>query len=317
VRTASAANHFDHHRIVQSELTLVSTLASALRTHPGELGVVNALDVLHRAGIRAAASEGRILIDPTVEPELRHALESVFALAAGRLEGDELVATGKLTAVGSLAGSVVHELNNPLFAILGLVEFLLRDAEPGSRAQQRLELIQTTGLEMKEIARALLDFAREQPGELEPIALDEAIASVAEIFRLASAAKGVDVVQQIEGAPVHVLGRRSELRQLLFCLFLNSKHALPSGGTITVELSRDSTDAVLRVTDTGPGVPADLGEAAFEAFTSTHRDASTLGLGLTVARLIARRHGGDLVLEPSAEGASFVARLPLSRSDGA
>jgi signal transduction histidine kinase len=313
----SAATHLGHDTAVQSDLTLVSTLASALVAHPGELGVVNALDVLDRAGIRAAVSGGHVEIDPAVDPELRAALESVFTLAAGRLEGDELVATGKQAALGSLAGSVVHELNNPLFAILGLVEFLLRDAEPGSRAHQRLELIQTTGLEMKEVARALLDFAREQPGQLEPVALDEAVASVAQLFRLTSAAKGVDIVERVDGAPVHVLGRRSELRQLLLCLFLNSKQVLPTGGTITVELSRDGTDAVLRVADTGPGLPPELGEAAFDAFVTTRGDAGALGLGLTVARLIARRHGGDLVLHPAAEGANFVARLPLSRTQGA
>jgi signal transduction histidine kinase len=313
----SAAIHLGHDTAVQSDLTLVSTLARVLLTHPGELGVVRALEVLQAAGVRAAASSGRIVLAPDVDPQLREALESVFALAEGRLAGDELVATGKLTALGSLAGNVVHELNNPLFAILGLVEFLLRDAEPGSRAQQRLQLIQTTGLEMKEIARALLGFAREQPGQLEPVALDEVIAGVAQLFRLTSAAKGVDVVERIDGAPVHVLGRHSELRQLLLCLFLNSKQVLPTGGTITVELKRVGTDAVLRVQDTGPGVPPELGEGAFEPFATTRDDAGAVGLGLTVARLIARRHGGDLVLEPSAEGASFVARLPLGRTDGA
>jgi signal transduction histidine kinase len=295
----TAAIHLGHDTAVQSDLTLVSTLARVLLTHPGELGVVRALEVLQAAGVRAAASDGRIVLAPDVDPQLRETLESVFALAEGRLAG------------------VVHELNNPLFAILGLIEFLLRDAEPGSRAQQRLELIQTTGLEMKEIARALLGFAREQPGQLEPVALDEVIAGVAQLFRLTSAAKGVDVVERIDGAPVHVLGRRSELRQLLLCLFLNSKQVLPTGGTITVELKRDGTDAVLRVADTGPGVPPELGEAAFEPFATTRGDAGAVGLGLTVARLIARRHGGDLVLEPSAEGASFAARLPLGRTDGA
>lgn len=294
---------------------MVNTVASALLAEPGERGLTTAIGILNDADVRAALVDGRVVLDTSVEPELRAGLESVFALAAARVEADELVSTGKLTALGSLSTSVVHEINNPLFAILGLVEFLLRDAEPGTKAHTRLELIQTTGLEIKAIARALLDFARERPGAIEMVQLDEAAATVAELFRLASAAKGVEVVERLED--VRVLGRRAELRQLLLSLLLNAKQALPDGGTVTVEVRRDGAEALIRVADTGPGVPPDLRERAFEQFVTTRQETGALGLGLTVARLIARRHGGDLVLELSETGASFVARLPLARDVGA
>lgn len=295
---------------MRDSLTLVNTVASALLAEPGERGVAAALEALAGVGVRAEVVGGGVIFDAAVEPGLRSALESVFALASARLEADELVATGKLTALGSLSPTVVHEINNPLFAILGLVEFLLRDAEPGTKAHSRLELIQTTGLEIKEIARALLDFARERPGDLETVELDEAAATVAQLFRLASAAKGVEVVERFQEA--RVLGRRSELRLLVLSLLLNSKQVLPEGGTITVEVLREGADALVRVRDTGPGVPADLAERAFEPFVTTRADAGALGLGLTVARVIARRHGGELVLEPTATGASFLARLPMA-----
>lgn len=296
-------------------LTVLATVAATLRDHPGEDGVVLALGLLERAGIEASVAGGRLQLDGA-DPELAAGLEAVFTLAGGRLEGDELIATGRLTTLGSLAPSIVHELNNPLFAILALVEFLLRDAEPGTKAHSRLELIQTTGLGMKALAKALLDFAREQPAPLEPVSLDETVENVAQLFALTAAAKGVEVEPQFTGEPLHVLGRRSELRHLLLCLFLNAKSAMPSGGTITVGLTREGTDAVLRVSDTGPGVPADLGERAFDPFVTTHADGS-VGLGLTVARAIARRHGGELTLEPAPRGASLVARLPLVPGGGA
>jgi signal transduction histidine kinase len=315
MRSASAAIHdLPHPATVRNLLTLVNSVASALLAEPGERGLARAVGVLGEAGVGAQLVDGSVVLDASVEPELRSALESIFALAGARLEADELVATGKLTALGSLSTSVVHEINNPLFAILGLVEFLLRDAEPGTKAHSRLELIQTTGLEIKAIARALLDFARERPGALETVQLDEAAATVAQLFRLASAAKGVEVVERLED--VHVLGRRSELRQLFLSLLLNAKQALPDGGTVTVEVRREGADALIRVADTGPGVPPELGERAFEPFVTTRKETGALGLGLTVARLIARRHGGELVLEQSGTGASFVARLPLARDPG-
>jgi two-component system sensor histidine kinase HydH len=313
VRNAIAAIHSLDDTMTAPGLTVVNTVATALLTEPGERGVASALAALERAGIRAELAGGTLVLGPSVDPEVRSVLESMFALAAARLDSDELVAVGKLTALGSLSTSVVHEINNPLFAILGLVEFLLRDAEPGTKAHSRLDLIQTTGFEIKEIARALLDFARERPGELETVQLDEAAQTVARLFGLTAAAKGVDVVERLEH--VAVLGRRGELRQLLLCLLLNAKQALPDGGTVTIEVRREGDTALLRVTDTGPGVPAELGERAFDAFVTTREAVGALGLGLTVARLIARRHGGELVLEPSETGACFAARLPLSRSD--
>jgi signal transduction histidine kinase len=290
-------------------VTVLTTVATTLRDHPGEDGVARAVALLARHGIEASLANGRVEITGA-EHELTAGLEAVFALAAARLEGDALVAVAKQTTLGSLSSSIVHELNNPLFAILALVEFLLRDAEPGTKAHSRLELIQTTGLGMKELAKALLDFAREQPEQLEPVALDEAIDSVAQLFALTAAAKGVEIEQRVDGTPMHVLGRRNELRHLLLCLFLNAKQAMPGGGTIVVELRGDGADAVLRVTDTGPGIPAELGERAFDAFVTTRADGA-VGIGLTVARAIAERHGGQLVLDPTVPGASLVARLPL------
>jgi C4-dicarboxylate-specific signal transduction histidine kinase len=294
---------------------LLATVAAALRDHPGEAGVARALEILARAGIVASVSGGRVQLPASLDPELRVALDAIFSLAAARLGEDELVATGRLTALGSLADSIVHELNNHLFAILALVEFLLRDAEPGTKAHHRLELIQSTGLGMKDLARALLDFARERPGPLEPVALDETVESVCELFRLTAAAKAIEIEQRIEPVPMHVLGRRNELRQLLLALLLNAKQALQNSGTIVVELRRDGPDVLLRVADGGPGVPAELGERAFEPFVTTRDDA--LGLGLAVARAIARRHGGELALERAEAGAAFVARLPLVPGGGA
>jgi signal transduction histidine kinase len=74
---------------------------------------------------------------------------------------DALVEAGRLVALGELAPGAAHEVNNPLFAILGLVEFLLLEAQPGSKAHERLVLIQQSGNEIREVVKAVLDFARE------------------------------------------------------------------------------------------------------------------------------------------------------------
>jgi len=72
--------------------------------------------------------------------------------------------TTETNGVDDVAG-LVHRLNNPLFAILGHVEFALRDAEPGSATEERMRIIQRTGLEIKDILRGLLESARAAPGQ--------------------------------------------------------------------------------------------------------------------------------------------------------
>ena len=112
----------------------------------------------------------------------------------------QLVQSGKLAAIGELAAGVAHEINNPLFAILGLTEFLLKEAEPGSKALQRLELIQQTGLEIKEIVRALLDFARENAEERHVVPLEEVVQSTVDLVRRTNAHKGVELVDSYDGS---------------------------------------------------------------------------------------------------------------------
>ena len=114
-----------------------------------------------------------------------------------------LIQSGKLASIGELAAGVAHEINNPLFAILGLVEFLLMEAEPGTKARDRLEMIQGTALEIKEIVRALLDFARERSDELSLVSLNDVAAQTVELMRRTSSAKQVEIVERIgdDGRP--------------------------------------------------------------------------------------------------------------------
>jgi signal transduction histidine kinase len=224
----------------------------------------------------------------------------------------QLVQAGKLAALGELAGGVAHEINNPLFAILGLVEFLLREVEEGSKAHARLRLVQETGLEIKELVRALLAFAREPSGERGRVSLDEVVADALDLVRRTNAAKGVEVVERLLGEPVPVEASPNELKQVVLHLLANARQAMPDGGTVTVAVSRGPGHATVTVADSGPGVPEHLADWVFEPFATTRPDGT--GLGLAISRAIARAHGGDLALETGGPGARLVLRLPLRAS---
>jgi signal transduction histidine kinase len=225
-------------------------------------------------------------------------------------ELEELARAGKLVALGELTPGLAHELSNPLFAILGLVDFLLAESEPGSRAHRRLIVVQETAQDMRGILRALVDFAREPGGPIGPVELVETVRETVALVRRTTFAKDVEVEERLGNVPVVVQGSRNELRQCVIHLLTNACAALPDGGTVAVELLQRDGWAVATVSDSGPGVPDALKSAIFEPFFTTRSAGG--GLGLAAGRAIAERHGGTLELDASGPGATFVLRLPLT-----
>ena len=225
----------------------------------------------------------------------------------------QLIQSGKLAAIGELAAGVAHEINNPLFAILGLTEFLLKDAEPGSRAHERLELIQQTGIEIREIVRALLDFARENTGDRREVALSEIVRTTVDLVRRTNAHKGIELIEHYEAAEALVWASPNQLKQVCLNLIANARQAMPHGGTVTIAVQRQGTSGLIVVSDDGPGIDPALAGRIFEPFFTTKRHAGGTGLGLSVSLGIAEGHGGSLTLhsEPG-HGAAFTLRLPLA-----
>ena len=230
----------------------------------------------------------------------------------------QLLASAKLVTIGELAAGVAHEINNPLFAILGLVEFLLKEAEPGTKTHHRLELVQQTGLEIKEIVRALLDFAREGSDEHSVVSLEWVVAQTVELVRRTSAAKQVEIVERHGAVSSLVVASASQLKQVLLNLVTNAQQAISDRGTIVISTEADADWVQVTVADTGPGIAEEVLPRIFEPFFTTKRGSGGTGLGLPVSLGIAQMHGGDLYArwEPGA-GATFVLRLPVYREAAA
>ena len=205
----------------------------------------------------------------------------------------QLVQSGKLAAIGELAAGVAHEINNPLFAILGLTEFLLKEAEPGSKAEQRLVLIQQTGLEIKEIVRALLDFARENAEERHVVALDDVIRSTVDLIRRTNAHKAIELVDTYADDGALVSASPNQLKQIFLNLIANARQAMPNGGSVGIEVHRDGGHVIAVVSDDGPGIAPTALERIFEPFFTTKRLTGGTGprpVGQPRDRRVARRH---------------------------
>jgi PAS domain S-box-containing protein len=237
-------------------------------------------------------------------------------LSEKRRVDQQLVQSGKLAAIGELAAGVAHEINNPLFAILGLTEFLLNEAEPGSKAQQRLELIQQTGLEIKEIVRALLDFARENAEERHVVPLEEVVQSTVDLVRRTNAHKGIELVDDYDGSGALVYASPNQLKQIILNLIANARQAMPNGGTVRVHVHRDGDFVCANVEDDGQGIEPAVIHRIFEPFFTTKRSAGGTGLGLSVSIGIAEAHGGTLTAASElGQGATFSLRLPVATEE--
>ena len=223
---------------------------------------------------------------------------------------DDVVRAAKAAALGELTRGAAHELNNPLLAILGLVDLLVGDAEEGTRAHRRLTVVRETALEMRAVLRALLEFAREGGDSRERVDLGDTVRQTVELVRRTSSARDVELVERIPQGTLAVVGSPSQIGQAVLHLLVNAYAALPAGGKVLVDVEAGGGRATVTVSDTGDGIPVELAERVFEPFFTTRPDGS--GLGLSASRAIAESHGGGLELRAQDRGTTFVLTLPLA-----
>lgn len=221
-----------------------------------------------------------------------------------------MVQSARMAALGELSAGAAHEINNPLFAILTLVGFLLRDAEPGTKTYERLRLIEESAQDIQAVVERVQGFARDRRTAGGAVALQEIAHESVELVRRASASRTVEIVERYAGEHALVFGDAAQLKSLFVHLLVNGLQAMPEGGVLSVEVDRDGDEVVARVRDEGSGIPDGDEELVFDIFYTTKNGSGT-GLGLAGARAVAQLHGGTLAVDRSAErGACFVLRLP-------
>ena len=271
--------------------------------------------VRHKSGRLMPVEVKRLVVHNSAgEPAAQVAL--VTDLGERQRFQQQLMQSGKLASIGELAAGVAHEINNPLFAILGLVEFLIEDSPPDSKQLERLEVIRSTGMEIKDIVRSLLDFARERSDDHTTVSLAEVARQTVELFRRTSAAKHIEIVEHYSEEPTPVNASANQLKQIFVNLFSNARQAMPGGGTVVVEVAREGDHIVARIGDDGPGIPEETIPRIFEPFYTTKRDVGGTGLGLSVSLGIAQSHGGTLTVDsPPGEGTHFLLCLPALKAE--
>jgi signal transduction histidine kinase len=224
----------------------------------------------------------------------------------------DLVTLNRAATVARLLAGITHEINNALQVIGGTTE--LMQSTPGLPPSV-VEGLQRIAMQNTRAATAIQEvmlFARPRPepgrANLREIANQSAALRA---FAIGRARLTIAVDAPPTGRFV-VSGNASLIQLAVLNLIINAEQALAGqkGGAIRVELSESSEYVELRVSDNGPGVDPAAAERMFESFFTTRSREEASGLGLSVARSIAERCGGTLVLQPRDAGACFALRLP-------
>ena len=233
-------------------------------------------------------------------------------------QGEALVQSSKMAALGEMAGGIAHEINNPLAIIQGLAERIKKKS--GLNADEVINSafkIEATVDRISKIIKGLSFFAHRSEGEPAEIVGLKSITETtfhfcSESFRN----RGVEATFEIENE-LSVSFRPTQLSQVILNLLNNSCDAIEhlDKKWIKVKAVRASRFVELRISDSGSGISPIILKRIFEPFYTTKQLGKGTGLGLSVAHGIVSAHGGNLFVDAAAPNTTFVIRMPLANAD--
>jgi two-component system, LuxR family, sensor kinase FixL len=222
---------------------------------------------------------------------------------------EQLREQAALARLGEMAAVIAHEVKNPLAAVRGAIQVIGGRLPPGSREADVVTDIIARIDTLNALVKDLLLFARPPKPHLAPIDMSVVLGTTAALLSQDGAYEGVQIALTGHAAPVMA---DAELLKIVFInLFVNSAQAMKGQGTITVSVAEAEGACTVIVSDTGPGIPAEVRNRIFTPFVTTK--ARGTGLGLSTVRRIVDAHDGHVTVEsPVGGGTQVTVRLPLA-----
>ncbi len=224
----------------------------------------------------------------------------------------ELVRANKLSALGELAGSIAHEIKNPLISIQGFAKRISKVEDMG-KAKRYSGLIDQEAGRLANVLLKLLDFSRMDEPKIEETDLgtlvdDTLLFMEHHLTRF----KNVEVDVTRKNEPVNVLIDKIHIQQALVNLINNAAQAMPGGGAIRIATGTEGTFGFIDVSDEGTGIDEGIIQKIFDPFFTTKPKGEGTGLGLSLSKRLIEANGGSLTVQTKpGEGSTFRILIPL------
>jgi two-component system, NtrC family, sensor kinase len=235
----------------------------------------------------------------------------------------QMIETGKLASIGSLAAGIAHEINNPVAIMVeeaGWINDLLEEEEFSksenlNEFERALKQIKTQGRRCKEITHKLLSFARKTDSRVQETHINELIRELVALSEQRAKYAKITIHTDFQNDLPNTYLAQSEMQQVLLNLINNAIDAMEHRGgelTISTHLEFDKGVIVIKVSDNGPGIPEANLSRIFEPFFTTKPVGKGTGLGLSICYGIIQKMGGKIEVESVIDsGTTFYIRLPV------
>lgn len=221
-----------------------------------------------------------------------------------------------LSAMGTLAMNLAHEIRNPLNAAVLQLHLLGRDVDKlaiddavRAAMHKRAEIVGSEIGRLNRLLTEFLDLARPRGISREPVHIASLLDDVLDLERDAAARSGIVIDKQFDEGACSAIGDREKLKQVFINLVVNSIEAMKDGGTLTAKLKCDEKGVVVEIGDTGAGIPPEVRATIFDPFFTTKPGGT--GLGLSIVRKIIDQHAGHVAIESEkGRGTRVTVRIP-------
>lgn len=309
-------NRFSNNPLVSGDPNIRFYAGAPLKTPEGyNIGTLCVIDQNAKSLTKEQIDILKILADQVVELIVLHKMNRDLKKAKQLLEEQQnlLVTRTRLQSIGELAGGVCHQINNPLAIIVGrsmILRSQLKEKLPDDlELQKELEVIEQTSQRVSGILRALRTYAKDMGETISKVNLEDIVHDVTTLTNSKIHQMGISLEVKSSG-PQNVMINRNQISQAVLELINNSLESMESVEvrSLKIELSENSKEAILTVTDSGQGVSPEASTRLFDTFYSTK--SRHFGVGLSSAKSFVEQNKGKLSLIKNSNPATFQICLP-------
>lgn len=236
-------------------------------------------------------------------------------LTLGRIT-NQFEKMNKMASLGELAGSVAHEINNPMTTILGRIQLMLEYSTLSDDEQKKLTVIETQANRISKLIHALLSFARGKENEMkqDELNINLVINNSLELTRHNLEINQIEVSTTLTNDLPVIYGDAIQLQQVFINMINNARQAMMKKGKLSIGSRNYESGLCVSIKDSGPGIEPKEQDRIFEPLFSTKRQSGGTGLGLSICKQIIQKHGGSITVESNlGQGTKFDVFLPVTK----